>query len=100
MTMQTIARPKNSQEISASTTSARNTTGFKSNAIGLYSATSDFYIKLGGSDVVCTVTAGGYDKFCAQGQHDIDTGGATHVAVILASGTDTIFINEWTNTAL
>jgi len=101
MTMQTVLRPVNSHEISASTTTARNSTAFKNNSITLRSA-SDFYIKLGGSTVTATTTAGsGYDKLCKGGvDYDINTGGATHVAVILGSGTDTIYINEWSKSAL
>lgn len=102
MTMQTTKRPTLTHEISASGTAARNTTAFRNSDISLYCADTAFYIKLGDSSVTATTTAGaGYDRYCAAGvYHDIRTGGATHVSVILASGTTTIYVNEWTNSAL
>lgn len=101
MTLQTVLRPANTHEISASTTTARNSTAFTRSDIGIYCDTAVF-VKLGGSDVEATTTAGsGYDMHIPAGARvDISTGGATHVAVITNSGSDTVYINEWTNKAL
>jgi hypothetical protein len=98
MTMQTTKRPINSQSISATTSSVRNGTAFKNADINIY-CTSDVFIKLGGASVTATTTVGsGYDKLIPAGiPTDIRTGGASHIATILGSGTATVHIHEWTN---
>lgn len=101
MTIQSTLRPVNSHNISVSDTAAKNTSAFKNSDIRIYCATA-CYIKLGGSTVVATTTAGtGYDQYIPAGvETDIHTGGATYISIILASGTDTAYINEWTKGAL
>jgi hypothetical protein len=100
MTMETILRPVNgsSHDISVSGTTARTTVNFTNTAIGFYCATAA-YIKFGGSDV--EVSTSSYDMFIPAGVRvDLKTGGAGYVAVILASGTDMAYINEWTEKQL
>ncbi|UOF77787.1 hypothetical protein [Caudoviricetes sp.] len=97
MSMDFTFKPEGGQTISASTTSARNATAFTRDEVSMYSPTEGFYVKFGGSSVEATTAAGGYDRFCASGQyHELNTGGNQYVAVILASGTDTIHVNQWT----
>lgn len=94
--METILRPikGSDHELSVSTTSARTTVKFTNTEIGFYCATAT-YIKLGGSTV--TVSTSDYDMFIPAGLHyDFKTGGAGYAAVILGAGTDTAYINEWT----
>jgi hypothetical protein len=101
MTMQTVLRPTNTQVISVSGTAAENATAFKNSNITIYCATA-CYVKFGADNsVTATTTAGsGYDIFVPAGQaRDISTGGAPYVSVILASGSDTVYINEWTHKA-
>lgn len=93
--LEIILSPIRAQQISASTTTARNTNAFQKDEIHVYS-TSDMYIKLGGSTVTATTSVGGYDKFLPAGAHDLNTRGLTHMAVILPSGTATVHVNEWT----
>ena len=96
MTIQSTLRPINGQKVAASGTTARTATAFENNDIGIYCAT-DCYIKFGDSTVTATTTDGGYDMLVAAGsRQDVRNGGASHVAVILASGSDTVYINEWT----
>jgi len=95
MSLEIILSPISGQQISASTTTARNTTAFKRDEINLYS-TSDMYIKFGDVTVECTTSAGGYDMFLPAGSRDLNTRGKTHMAVILSTGTATIHVNEWT----
>ena len=102
MTIQSTLRPCNSQEISASTTAAENATSFKNSDITIYCATA-CYIKLGVDDTVTATTTAstGYDKFIPAGVlTDINTGGATYISVILGSGSDTVYLNEWSKKAL
>ncbi len=90
-------KPENGQTISASDTTARNSTAFTRDEISMYSSTHGFYIKFGDNAVAAASTAGKYDRFCAAGvYHELNTGGNQYVAVILASGTDTIHVNQWT----
>lgn len=90
-------KPEKGEAISASTTSAKNSTAFTRDEVSLYSFTEGFYVKFGDSTVTATTSAGGYDRFCAAGQyHELNTGGNQYAAVILASGTDTIHVNQWT----
>lgn len=98
MTIQSTLRPKNGNdlELSVSGTTARSGP-FTENDVSLYCATACF-IKLG-DDTVTTSTSD-YDKYVPAGQAvDIRTGGNKYLAVILASGTDTAYINEWSKKA-
>ena len=101
MTMQTVKKPVNSHEISASTTTARNSTALKNANIHFY-CSSAAYVKFGDSTVTATTTPGtGYDKYITAGvEVDLATGGATHIAVILGSGSATAYVHEWTHKAL
>lgn len=100
MTMQTILRPLNGQKVSVSGTSARNTTAFTHSDITIRCETA-CYIKLGDASVVATTSDGGYDRYLSAGvDFDMKTGGASHVAIILASGSDTAYINEHSKSAL
>jgi hypothetical protein len=93
--LEIILRPIRSQEIAVSTTTARSA-ALKRDEIQVF-CSSDFYIKFGDSTVTCTTTAGtGYDKRCLAGHYDFNTGGKTHVAVILGSGSGTLYLNELT----
>jgi len=74
-------KPEKGEAISASTTSARNSTVLTRDEVSMYSATTGFYIKFGGSTVTAAATAGNYDRFCAAGiYHELNTGGNPHVA--------------------
>ena len=102
MTIQSTLRPINSHEVSVSGTAAENATAFKNSDISVFCATACF-VKLGSDDTVtATSTAGtGYDIYVPANQRtDIRTGGAPYVSIILASGTDTAYVNEWTKDAL
>lgn len=102
MTMKTTLRPTVSHEISVSGTAAENATAFTNTDISVFCTTA-CYIKLGADDTVtATTTAGtGYDKYIpANTLVDINTGGAPYISIILASGSDTAYINEWTHKAL
>jgi len=97
MSMDFTFKPENGQTIGASTTLARNSIAFTRDEVCIYSETSDFYLKFGASDGTVTTTSGGYDKRCLAGkEYELNTGGHQYVAVILASGTDTIHVNQWT----
>lgn len=88
--------PINGTTISATTTSARNTTAFVRNEVSVYSVATGYYVKFGGSTVVATATPGGYDRYCAPGiYHELNTGGNQYMAVITASGSDTVHVNQW-----
>lgn len=95
MSLEIILSPINGQTISASTTSARNSTAFKRDEINVYSS-SEMYIKFGDSTVTVAATAGNYDMYLPAGSRDLNTRGKTHMAVILVSGTATVHVNEWT----
>ena len=99
--MRTTLRPTNSQEISVSGTAAENAVNLKSPTLNIYCAT-ECYIKLGADDTVtATASAAGYDKLIPAGTStDISTGGAPYVSIVLASGSDTAYIHEWTNEVL
>lgn len=102
MTMQTTLRPINSHEVSVSGTAAENSTAFTNPTITIYCDTV-CYIKFGADDTVtATTTAGsGYDmRIPASQLVDVSTGGAPYVSIILDSGSDTAYINEWTHKAL
>ncbi len=102
MTIQSILRPTISHEVSVSGTAAENSTAFTNGDITIHCATA-CYIKLGTDNTVtATTTAGtGYDMYVpASVTKDIRTGGATYISIILASGTDTAYINEWSKSAL
>lgn len=101
MTMQTTKRPLRPQAISASTTTARNSSALQNSDIHVF-CTSDVYIKFGGSTVEASTTVlTGYDKLVpANTGVDLNTGGATHIAVILGSSTATVHIHEWTHKAI
>ncbi len=102
MTIQTTLRPSFSHEISVSTTAAENTVPLKTNDLGIFCDTA-CYIKLGMDDTVtATTTAGtGYDKFIPAGvEYEIRTGGAKYISVILASGSDTAYLTEYSKDAL
>lgn len=97
MTAKTIMRPINgsAHDISVSTTTARTTTKFTEPEIRIYCATAA-YLKFGDNTVEASTSA--YDFYVPAGVSvDLKTGGAGYVAVILASGTDTAYINEWTD---
>lgn len=98
MTMQTTLRPMNGSdlELSVSDTTARSGPFTKSD-VTIYCDTACF-IKLGGSTVEASTSD--YDKYIPAGLPvDISNGGNTYMAVILASGTDTAYINEWSKKA-
>jgi len=102
MTIQSTLRPVNSHEISATTSAAENATAFVNSDITIFCETA-CYIKLGlDNTVTATTTAGaGYDMIVPAGAStDIRTGGAPYISVILGSGSDTVYINEWTKKAL
>lgn len=100
MTTQTVLRPLNGQTVSVSGTSAVNSTKLTSANITVKCDTACF-IKFGDSDVEATTSDGGYDKHLSAGaEYDLATGGAGYIAIILASGTDTAYINEWTHKAI
>lgn len=95
-----MLRPIARQEISASTTSARNSTALTRDDVRVFCATSDVYINIGNSTVTATTATSGSVYFLPSGQaFDFSTKGATHIAVILASGTATVHITELTNKA-
>lgn len=83
--------------ISASTSSARNSTAFNSNTrvISFY-ATTPVYVKFGSS----SVTAANTDHYFPAGvYYDIAIGGGpaahyTHVAVLTLTGTGTVYVSE------
>ncbi len=86
--------PKRGQTISASTTSARTGTAFTAPEIRIKCA-SDLYIKLGDSTVVATTEKYDMVYFAADGPLDIKNQGHSHLAVIMSSGSDTVYVNEW-----
>jgi len=63
MSMDFTFKPEGGQTISASTTTAKNSTPFTRDEISMYSATTGFYVKFGDSSVVATAIAGGYDRY-------------------------------------
>lgn len=98
MTIQSTLRPISGSdlELSVSGTTAR-AGPLSYNDITIYCATA-CYIKLGGSTVESATNA--YDMYIpAATRTDIRTGGNTYIAVILASGSDTAYINEWSKKA-
>lgn len=97
MTMQTMKRAikGSDHDITVSTSSARTTVKFTEPEIGIYCATA-CYVKFG--DDTVTVSTSDYDVYVPAGQrYDLRNGGAGYAAVILASGSDTAYINEWTD---
>jgi hypothetical protein len=84
--------PAAAQRISASTTSARNATAFgKYNGKLLIYCDSELWYKLGNS----TVTATNTDHHLPPGMALVmDRGESDHLAVILGSGTATVYISE------
>lgn len=97
MTMKTNMGVVNgsTHQLSVSGTTARTTTAFTNTDIRIYCATACF-VKFGDNTV--TASTSSYDVYVPAGQpYDLDTRGAQYVAVILASGSDTAYINEWTN---
>lgn len=94
--METVLRPikGSDHELSVSGATARTTVKFTNTCIGFYCASAAF-IKFGVEDVEAATDD--YDYYIPAGvSRDLKTGGAGYVAVILASGTDTAYINEWT----
>lgn len=90
-------KPEKGQTISASTTSAKNTYPFTRDEVRVRPVAADAYIKFGDSTVTATTSYGGYDIFCPAGEaQELNNGGNQYMAVILASGTDTIHVNQWT----
>jgi hypothetical protein len=98
MTTRSTMRPQRGSnlELSVSGTSAR--VALQAPTIGIYCETA-CYVKFGGDSVAAATND--YHIYVPAGQsRDIDTGGAGYVAVILASGSDTAYINEWVTTTL
>lgn len=94
MTMQTTKYPQRGStlDLSVSTTSARSGPFIRSD-VGFYCA-SACYVKFGDSTVVAV--ASDYDIYVPAGTRvDLNTDGKTYAAVLLLSGTDTAYINEW-----
>lgn len=102
MTMQTVKRPTNTQTISASTSSAALGSALKNTDIRIYSPDVGVFVKIGYTSPTATTTAGtGYDIYVPAGQIvDVSTGGGAYIAVITASGSGTVYVNEWTHKAL
>lgn len=102
MAMQSVKRPTNTQTISASTTSAALGTALKNSDISVYSPDVAVFVKIGYTAPTATTTAGaGYDIYAPAGVRvDFSTGGGTYIAVITASGSGTVYVNEWTHKAL
>lgn len=98
MTSRTVMRPikGSTHQLSVSGTSAR-AGAFVNNDVSIYCATACF-VKFGGSTV--TAATNNYDIYVpASTRVDLRSGGNTHLAVILASGSDTAYINEWSKKA-
>ena len=98
MTLQTTLRPIRGSDlkIAVSDESARSGPFIRSD-IRYYCAT-DSYVKLGDSTVEASDSD--FDMLVPAGQDlDFNVGGNTYLAAIIASGTDTAYINEWSKKA-
>lgn len=102
MTMQTVLRPTGGStydvDYDATTGGVKNATAFTESVIRI-SPTTDCFIKFGGSTV--TVSSSDYDmRLKADGDYDLETGGAGYVAIIRQTTDGTAYINQWTHKAL
>lgn len=93
MTMQSAKRPIRGSDLQLSVSGTSARVRLYRSDVSIHCATACF-IKLGDSTVVASTSD--YDRYIPAGATiDLTNGGNTYIAVVLASGTDTAYINEF-----